>query len=99
MCLCFLTRVVVRCTQGADLVELTSTLPSALYALQSVFFEPSLPHDIHIAAANTLMQLTLPDTYFTSGEVRRVVMRFAVVQVPDATLIGGSVRISRTWNA
>jgi len=31
-----------------------------------MFLDRSLPHAFHIAAADTMMQLTLPDTYFAN---------------------------------
>lgn len=51
-------------SQAKDLLEMTGDLNRAADALVAVFDHLNSPAAVHVAAADVLLQLTVPDTYF-----------------------------------
>jgi hypothetical protein len=54
--------------KGSDLLELAESVPAAVDILLALFRCKSLPPALHVHAAQSLLDLTRPDAYFSEEE-------------------------------
>lgn len=63
------------CSQASHILELTNgSLATTLSALLTVLLEPTVEVEIKVAVTETLLQLTLPDAYFSEDDVSHVLV-------------------------